>query len=140
MSQYVCEQRPGNPLWPRDPQRRADIARWQCWNLAHWAPAIQPYVYQNLFKRFRGLGEADDAVLELAASSFRRYAAVLNDHLANRDFLVGNSETLADFTVASYLTYAEQARVPLQSYPHICRWRAEIWRLKAWQAVLPTLS
>src|SRR6185437_2351446 len=40
--QYLADGKPGNPLWPQDRQRRADIARWQFWSLAHWLPALRP--------------------------------------------------------------------------------------------------
>lgn len=32
--QYVAGQKP-NALWPNDARMRADITRWQSWNLAH---------------------------------------------------------------------------------------------------------
>ena len=33
--QYVASKKP-NALWPNDARIRADITRWQSWNLAHW--------------------------------------------------------------------------------------------------------
>ncbi len=33
--QYVAGKK-ANPLWPDDARARADITRWQSWNLAHW--------------------------------------------------------------------------------------------------------
>ncbi len=33
--QYIAGQKP-NSLWPDDARARADIMRWQCWQLAHW--------------------------------------------------------------------------------------------------------
>ena len=34
--QYLASQK-ANSLWPNDPRVRADIMRWQSWNLAHWS-------------------------------------------------------------------------------------------------------
>ena len=36
--QYIASQKP-NSLWPDDARARADIVRWQCWQLAHWVLA-----------------------------------------------------------------------------------------------------
>ena len=63
ISQYLGSMVPDNPLWPADERRRADITRWQCWALAHWSPAVQKYIFENLFKRLKGLGQPDADVL-----------------------------------------------------------------------------
>src|SRR5437879_10284276 len=40
--QYVASHAP-NTLWPDDARARADIVRWQSWQLAHWSgEACQP--------------------------------------------------------------------------------------------------
>ncbi len=35
--QYLASQKP-NTLWPDNARTRADIARWQFWQVAHWHP------------------------------------------------------------------------------------------------------
>src|SRR6476620_10201438 len=48
--QYLGEQKP-NALWPNDLRQRAEITRWQCWQLAHWgSDACTPLVFQHLVK------------------------------------------------------------------------------------------
>ncbi len=137
ITQYLAARSGDNPLWPCDDRVRADIARWQFWGLAHWTPALQPYVFENLFKPRKGLGEADPAVLEKAAANLNRFAGVLDRHLAQRDYLVGDGLTLADISVASYLMYAEPARIPLEGYPNIQRWFAAISELPSWEQAQP---
>jgi len=137
--QYVASRRSGHSLWPEDERTRADIARWQFWALAHWNPALQPYVFENLFKGLRGLGDPDPAVLERAGAVFHRYARVLETRLDGRDHLVGRELTLADIAVAPYLMYAAPARIPLQGYPNLRRWMAGIEALPSWRAALPSL-
>jgi len=135
--QYLAAQKPGHALWPADNRLRADIARWQFWSVAHFTPAIQPFIYENHFKRLKGEGDPDPAIVGPADEKFRKYAAVLDAHLAERRYLVGDGLTLSDLSVASYLMYAEQARLPLDSYPNIRRWLAAIEALPAWRAALP---
>ncbi len=48
--QYVAGKK-ANPLWPDDARARADIARWQSWNLAHWTrDAWAPVLSERLVK------------------------------------------------------------------------------------------
>src|SRR5262245_53679690 len=39
--QYLSERAGETSLWPRDPQVRADIARWQFWQVGHFNIAIE---------------------------------------------------------------------------------------------------
>ncbi|MBE9140181.1 glutathione S-transferase family protein [Nodosilinea sp. LEGE 07088] len=133
--QYLAS-RTANSLWPESAQVRADIMRWQSWQLAHWHAACQPLQYENFVKPMLG-GEPDPQVVKKAAERFHAEAAVLNNYLAEHDFLVGNALTLADFSVASDLTYAEPARFPLADYPHIQAWYRRIEGLPAWQQTNP---
>jgi glutathione S-transferase len=51
--------------------------------------------------------------------------------------LVNGILTLADFAVASDLTYAVPRRFPLENYPHIQAWYSQIEQLPAWQQTAP---
>jgi glutathione S-transferase len=134
--QYLASQVP-NSLWSEDPQIRADIMRWQSWQLAHWYPVCQPLQFENFVKSLLQLGEPDLQVVQQATDRFHKEASVLNNHLANREYLVSNTLTLADFSVASDLTYAIPARFPLENYQHIQAWYARIEQLPAWQQTAP---
>jgi glutathione S-transferase len=61
--QYLASQKP-NSLWPDSVRARADITRWQCWQLAHWSgEACTPLIMQRLVKRILNMGPPDEAVL-----------------------------------------------------------------------------
>jgi glutathione S-transferase len=135
--QYLASNCPGNLLFPGDARSRANISRWQCWSLAHWSPALRTYIFENLFKKMKGLGEADPVEIKKGEESYHRHANVLDQHLANRDYMVGKGLTLADISVASNLMYAQPAQVPLEEYTHIRRWFAQIEALPAWQQTQP---
>ncbi len=134
--QYLASQVP-NSLWPDDARVRADIMRWQSWQLAHWYGVCQPLQYENFVKPLLQLGKPDSQVVQRATERFHQEAAVLNDHLAERDFLVGSALTLADFSVASDLTYAGPGQFPLAGYAHLQAWYARIEALPAWQQTSP---
>jgi glutathione S-transferase len=83
------------------------------------------------------MGNADRAVVEEATGFFKRFAAVLNDHLSGRAYLVGDGLTVADFAVAVTLPYAESARIPLAEFPAIERWHGRLNELPAWREPFP---
>jgi len=134
--QYLASQVP-NSLYPDDRQIRADILRWQSWQLAHWHQVCQPLNYENFVKGLLQKGEPDPQIVQRTTERFHQEAIALNQHLAERKYLVNQTLTLADFAVASDLTYAISARFPLEDYPHIHTWYARIEQLPAWQQTAP---
>jgi len=125
--QYLGSRWPGNTLWPAEERTRADISRWQCWELAHWGPALRIYLFENMFKKIMGQGAPDPAEIRKGEEQFRRCAGVLEGHLTDRDYLVGNGLTLADISM-------------LEDYPQIRRWFGRIETLPAWQQTQPTMG
>ena len=133
---YLASQT-SNSLFPQDARSRADIMRWQSWDLAHWIPGCQPLQYENFVKPLLQLGDPDPQVVQRATEVFHKEAIVLNTHLAKREFLVNDALTLADFSVASALTYAVPGCFPLAAYPHLCAWYDRLEQLPAWQQTAP---
>lgn len=136
--QYLASKKPSS-LWPDDVRVRADIMRWQSWQLAHWTGVCQPLVFQNFVKPLLKLGEPDVDVVKQTTEAFHKEAAVLDQHLSNRQYLVNNSLTLADFAVGSYLAYAKPARFPLEPYANIRNWSARFDALPAWRETAPEM-
>jgi len=136
---YLASQRPESQIFPAlDSRSQADILRWQSWNLEHWSPALRVFVFQNIFKKWKGLGEPDVEEIRRGESAYHRLAAILDQHLEGRSWLVGNGLTLADISVSSYLMYSEQARIPLDPYQHLRRWFGQIQSEPAWLATRPS--
>jgi glutathione S-transferase len=134
IAQYLASLKPDHYIFSNNSRTRADISRWQCWDLAHWTPAAQTLVFEQLFKKLAKLGEPDAAALERGTASFHHFAQVLDAHLANRAYLVGDVITLADTSIAAALTYAVPAAIPIAGYEHIRRWFAGIEMLDAWKS------
>jgi glutathione S-transferase len=135
--QYLASKTP-NTLWPDDARTRADIMRWQNWQSAHWgSDACVPLTFQNLVKGIFGLGGPDAAVVAKATEAFNKEAAVLDQHLAKRGWLVGSGPTLADFTVGSYLFYANEAKLPVAAYKNVTRWFERLSTLPCWAETAP---
>jgi len=135
--QYLASRKP-NTLWPDDPRARADISRWQSWQLAHWSgDACLPLTFQRLVKKILNLGPPDEAVVAKATEAFNREARLLDAHLAKRSYLVGNGVTLADLSVAAAMAYAKEAELPIAPYGHLRDWFTRVTALPAWRETAP---
>jgi glutathione S-transferase len=126
------------PLWPDDVKTRADIARWQFWQLAHWgAEACQPLTFQRLVKKILNLGPPDEAAIAKGTEAFNKEAKMLDAHLAKQPYLVGKDLTIADFAVAAPLLYAKEADMPVGPYAHLRGWFERVAALPCWRETAP---
>ena len=130
----------GADLWPHD-TRQTEIIRWFSWNSQHFTAAGGVLYFENIVKPRFQLGPPNPTIIAQALGNFRRYAAVLNDHLSPpRRWLVGSSLTVADFSVAAVLPYAAQARLPVDEFPNIRRWHDRLSQFDAWREPFPKSS
>lgn len=123
-------------LWPTD-HRQVDVMRWLSWDMDHFLPAIGVYYFEHIIKPKYGFGEPSLEAIEQNEKEFKHYAEILNQHLRGKDYLVGNTLTLADFSVGAMLPYAEEAKIPLEEFTEIKRWHDNMMQLPAWQNPFP---
>lgn len=136
-----CASKSATPLYPNDARSRADIARWQCWDLAHWgAQACQPLIFENLVKKFVNLGPPDAAAVVKGNEAFNKEAKMLDAHLAQHKYLVNDTLTIADFAVAAPLFHAQGAALPLNPYGHIRSWFERVSALPCWRETAPQMA
>jgi glutathione S-transferase len=136
--QYLAAKKPESGLLPTDARGRADVTRWQCWDLAHWDPACSILIFETLVKKLLAIGEPDPAELAKGQERFKAVAGVLDGHLQDRKYITGDSVTVADFSIGAPLNLAHPAGIPFDEYPNIRRWYATLADLPAWRKVLET--
>lgn len=127
----------GSELWPQG-AAQAEVMRWLSWDAEHFKPYVGTFYFEHVIKPQIGLGLPDPDTLAAATPPFMAAARILDEHLAIRDFLIGNRLTLADFAVAVSLPYAGQSAIPLSDFPAIRRWHARLEELPAWRAPFPS--
>lgn len=120
-------------LLPEDPRQRANVSRWMAWGLAHWNPALQPFIFERMFKALKGQGEPDEQSLAAAQPKLHQAAVLLDTTVGRTGYVCGDRLTLADYYLAAYPMYARQARINLQPYPDLSRWLERIHSLEEWQ-------
>lgn len=137
--QYLADQAGERTIWPEDLRTRADIVRWQLWDVGQLAPASRPFQWEYLFKAMLGLGEPDQTILAAAEAPMLACAEVLEGTLSKQPFLAGEKLTLADISIVASLIYAEAARMPLDRFAALQQWRQRVLAIPAWSVVrLPT--
>lgn len=134
---YMAAKRPQSGLWPAELQAQADVLRWLAWESAHWdAESCGMVSFEKASKSVLGLGAPDPAFIARGEQNFRRFAAVLNESLKDRTWLLGERLTIADFSVGGQVPAAEHMQLPLGEFPEIRRWYAGLMKLPAWQEAL----
>ena len=135
--QYIASQKP-NSLWPSDARIRADVMRWQSWDLAHWSKdGCVPLIFQRLVKGLLNMGPPDEAAIAKGLEAFNREGKVLDAHLAKQPYLVGRDITLADFSVAAPLFHAKAADMPIAPYGRLQDWFGRVSALPCWRETAP---
>lgn len=125
-------------LWPQD-ARQIDVIRWLSWAAQHFNRAAGELYFEYIIKPRFNIGAVDADAVAPVTSQFRQYAAVLDAHLATRHWLVEGTLTVADFSVAITLPYANEAHIPLDEFPAIRRWHDRLNELEAWRAPFPPI-
>ena len=64
--------------------------------------------------------------------------AVLDAHLAGRDWLASDHPTIADVSNYAYIAHAPEGDVSLEPYPHVRAWLARIQALPGFVPMQPT--
>jgi glutathione S-transferase len=135
---YLCI-RQGSDMWPaHNPAEQVEVIRWLSWNDNHWSRALGPFYFEYVIKPTYKLGESDPTTLPAKVPELKALAAVLNDHLAGRDFVACNRLTIADFQLAPMVCEWRRAAMPLDEYPNIVRWLDGLMRIPAWADPWPT--
>jgi glutathione S-transferase len=114
--QYLADTAGSDALLPRDPGRRADIVRWQFWELAHFNKAFSNLAFETVAKPRLNMGPTDSVVVERARTDLARFAPVLDQHLAGRAYMAGDDITLADYSVITFESY--RPKVPFDWSPY----------------------
>lgn len=127
----------GSDLWPSDPLQQVDVLRWLSWDLAHFARHGGSLYFENMIKPALGLGEPNPAAIQEASKFWKRFAKVLDAHLANHEYLVGDRLSIADFGVGVLLPWARESQLPVEDFPHIVRWHDRLMAIPAWRDPFP---
>jgi glutathione S-transferase len=130
--QYAADLKGSNAYYPSDLRKRGDINRWMLWEAAHWQPSCYVFFIENAIKPLMK-APTDTALVEKETPNWRRLAGVLEGRLATSKWLAGDTVTIADIAVAAPMHIHQRQALPLDDFPNIRRWMAEVEKLPCWQ-------
>jgi glutathione S-transferase len=129
--QYAAETSGSYKYYPKDPKKRADVHRWMLWEAAHWQPSCYVFFIENAIKPLLK-APTDTALVEKETANWRRLAGVLDARLAKSKWVAGDTVTIADIAIAAPMHVHQKQKLPLQDFPNIRRWIAEVEKLPCW--------
>ena len=116
---YLAE---NSNLIPTDPFEHADMLHWMFWEQYNHEPNIATLRFW-----MRWLGPENLTDLQRMQMQGKRKAGnealqLMNDHLADRGWFVGDQASLADICLFAYTHVAGDADFDLKRYPNVVRW------------------
>ena len=127
----------GSDLWPSDAASQVEVLRWLSWDIAHFSRHGGTLYFEHHVKPFLGLGDVNTAAVDEATGFYKRFATVLDAHLAQHEYLVGDKLSIADFGVGVLLPWTKEARLPVDGFANITRWHNQLMTLPAWREPFP---
>ena len=134
--QYLCEKAGDTELFPRSPRIRADITRWQCWEGLYFNAALGTLAFETVAKAKRNLGPPDALLLEQAQITLQRFAPVLEAHLKDKNYMVTDHITLADYSMATFGSYATKVPFDFSPFRHTLQYFERMEQAEHWPTVV----
>ena len=114
----------GSPLVPADPYLHAKMLQWQFWEQYRHEPAV---AVARFIRHYAMDTRADE--LPALMDKGRSALAVMDAHLAKRDWFVGDTATLADVSLYAYTHVAGEGGFDLADTPAVKAWLARFGNL-----------
>ena len=109
------------------PDEKREVLRWILWD----NHKLTSYVATLRFLvQFQKTGETP--VTEFLRGRIKGSLGILDKHLSNSAFAVGNEPTIADFSMCGYLYWPDEFGVSWTEYPRIGAWLERIRKLPGW--------
>ena len=120
-------------LYPAAPNRRAEIDQWLDWQSTNATPAMRDAFWQLI--RTPADGRDREALARSLAAS-ERAAAVLDGHLARRDYVCGDAFTIADVAVGAHVHRWLHLPLEREPRPHVEAWYGRVAARPAAQQIV----
>jgi glutathione S-transferase len=116
---YLVDKYGAGKLLPDTPEARGDANRWMDWQLTTAGPTIQP-VYGAYVRRPNE--KRDPAALEKALQDTIKTYRILDNHLAARSFVAGESFSMGDIPIGVFAQRWFSLPIQLPELTHMTRW------------------
>jgi glutathione S-transferase len=125
----------GSPLIPSDRFDRADMLRWMFWEQYNHEPNVATLRFWSGWVGEANLTDAQRAQLPGKRAAGEAALTLMDEHLAGRPFLVGESLSLADIALYPYTHVAESGGFRLGDYPNVETWLGRVTAVSGFVAM-----
>jgi glutathione S-transferase len=140
---YLDETFDGAPLVAANARLRAQMEQWVSVINCHGYDAmVRRYVLQYVFPKGEG-GAPDRKTIEAALPEIEQLLATLDKTYGKRNFLVGDTVTMADLFLAPivfYLGMFPESKALLAKFPNLGRAHAAMAERESFKATMPKLG
>jgi glutathione S-transferase len=120
-------------LVPSALRQRIDMLRWLHWEGIHLNKALGTIFFEAVVRPNLGWGATNQPLVDDAMVQAARFLPVLDAHLADRRFMLGEALSFTDFAMASAEPYRDRLPIDFDRFPHVQRHFDAIAALPAWQ-------
>lgn len=110
-----------------------EMIKWISWSAYHFTRAADPLYFYRIVAPTFSDDTPDPQLMAQSLADFREYAAVLDKHLADKTWILGDRMSYADFRVATPLPFAVGAGLPVEEFPNVKHWHERLWAIDAWR-------
>lgn len=137
--EHLEERHPDYALLPDDAQGRAEARRLMAWFERKFTDEVNGFLlHEKMEKRLLGLGAPELSALRRGRDSLRAHLGMMEDLLGARDWLAGDSFSLADIAAAGHLSVIDyMGEAPWEAFPATKLWYV---RLKSRPSFRPLLA
>ena len=130
---YLADKYDDGTLLPHNAEFRARAAQWMYWSDG----SLFPYIKAMMGLLVRTPAEQrDPARVEELKQALNRLIAMLNDDLAQRDYIAGDAFSIADMALAPLLYPWREVCHDRPDFPHIENWFARIETRPAYRDIV----
>ena len=116
----------GSELIPEDRFERADMLRWLSWEQYNHEPNVATLRFWLAFVGEAALSDVQRAQIPGKRAAGEAALRLMDEHLAGRNWLVGERPSLADIALFAYTHVAEGGGFRLADYPAVQAWLARV--------------
>ena len=129
---YLAE---GSPLIPTERWDQADMLRWMFWEQYNHEPSLATLRFWLAYVGEANLTAEQRAKLPAKRAAGEAALALMDDHLARREWFAGETPSLADTALYAYTHVCEAGGFRLADFPYVRGWLGRVAALPGFVAM-----
>jgi len=114
----------GGDLYPDNAGDEARAQQWSVWGISEIEPLQMRIVIQKFFTPEE---KRSERAVEGAIKGLQRPLAVLDAHLANQAYLLGDTFSIADLNLAAVMMLLKQTKTDYSAHENVTRWAKDCY-------------